>query len=172
MKSKILPIILFVIFITVFFIFYKGLQNSNIYIPENNIEKKIPSFEVKNFASNKIENSDQIFEHNKFYLFNIWASWCVPCREEHKYLMKLSKENKIQLIGINYKDKYRNAKNFLDELNNPYDKIYTDEDGTISIEWGAYGVPESFLIYNRKIIKKIIGPINKKSLLEIKDIIK
>ena len=166
MKSKIFPIIWFVIFITVFFIFYKGLQNSNIYVPENNIENKIPIFEVKKFASDNLINSNQIFESNKFYLLNIWASWCVPCREEHKYLVELSKEKNIQLIGLNYKDKYVNAKNFLDELNNPY------EDGTISIELGAYGVPESFLIYDNKIIKKIIGPISQKSLFEIKDIIK
>ena len=86
--------------------------------------------------------------------------------------MELSKEKNIQLIGLNYKDKYENAKNFLDELNNPYNSIYLDQDGTVSIEWGAYGVPESFLIYNNKIIKKIIGPINQKSLFEIKDIIK
>tara|TARA_Y100000022_G_scaffold166332_1_gene150826 strand:- start:51 stop:569 length:519 start_codon:yes stop_codon:yes gene_type:complete len=172
MKSKFFSIILFIIFITIFFIFYKGLQNSNIYIPENNIEKEIPSFEVKKFASNEIENSDQIFEHNKFYLLNIWASWCVPCRDEHKYLMELSKEKNIELVGLNYKDKYENAKNFLDELNNPYNSIYEDQDGTISIEWGAYGVPESFLIFNNKIIKKIIGPISQKSLFEIKNIIK
>ena len=55
---------------------------------------------------------------------NIWASWCVPCREEHKYLMELSKEKNIQLIGLNYKDKYENAKNFLDELNNPYNYLF------------------------------------------------
>ena len=101
MKSKIFPIIWFVIFITVFFIFYKGLQNSNIYVPENNIEKKIPIFEVKKFASDNLIDSNQIFESNKVYLLNIWASWCVPCREEHKYLVELSKEKKIQLIGLN-----------------------------------------------------------------------
>ena len=172
MKSKIFSVTLFIIFISVFLIFYKGLQNSNIYTPENNIEKKIPSFEVKEFASENIVNSNQIFESDKFYILNIWSSWCVPCREEHKYLMELSKEDKIELIGLNYKDKYENAKYFLDELNNPYDLIFSDHDGTISIEWGAYGVPESFLIYDSKIIKKIIGPMSQKSLLEIKDIIK
>ena len=172
MKTKIFPILLIITFSIVFYVFYKGLQNSNIYVPENNIEKKIPIFEVKKFASDNLINSKQIFESNKFYLLNIWASWCVPCREEHKYLMELSKEKNIQLIGLNYKDKYENAKNFLDELNNPYNSIYLDQDGTISIEWGAYGVPESFLIYNNKVIKKIIGPISQKSLFEIKDIIK
>ena len=172
MKNKIFPIILFAIFTTVFLVFYKGLQNSNIYIPMKNIEKNIPYVEIKKFASNDIINSNEIFQSDKFYLLNIWASWCVPCREEHKYLMALSKEKNIRLIGLNYKDKYKNAILFLNELGDPYNLILQDQDGTVSIEWGAYGVPESFLIYNNKIIKKIIGPLSQNSLIEIKKLIK
>ena len=172
MKNKIFPIILFVIFTTIFLVFYKGLQNSNIYIPMKNIEKNIPYVEIKKFASNDIINSNEIFQSDKFYLLNIWASWCVPCREEHKYLMTLSKEKNIRVIGLNYKDKYKNAILFLNELGDPYNLILQDQDGTVSIEWGAYGVPESFLIYNNKIIKKIIGPLSQNSLIEIKKLIK
>ena len=172
MKNKIFPIILFAIFTTVFFVFYKGLQNSNIYIPMKNIEKNIPYVEIKKFASNDIINSNEIFQGDKFYLLNIWASWCVPCREEHKYLMALSKEKNIRVIGLNYKDKYKNAISFLNELCDSYNLILQDQDGTVSIEWGAYGVPESFLIYNNKIIKKIIGPLSQNSLIEIKKLIK
>ena len=172
MKNKIFPIILFVIFTTVFLVFYKGLQNPNIYIPIKNIEKNIPYVEIKKFASNDIINSNEIFQSDKFYLLNIWASWCVPCREEHKYLMTLSKEKNIRLIGLNYKDKYKNAILFLNELGDPYNLILQDQDGTVSIEWGAYGVPESFLIYNNKIIKKIVGPLSQNSLIEIKKLIK
>jgi len=105
-------------------------------------------------------------------LFNIWASWCLPCRDEHKFLIDLSKDKIIQIIGLNYKDKNENAEKFLKDLKSPYKIILSDIDGTIAIEWGAYGVPETFLIYDKKIIKKIIGPINKKSLFEIKEIIK
>ena len=86
--------------------------------------------------------------------------------------MSLSKEENLKIIGLNYKDKKDNAKNFLNELNNPYDLILIDEDGTIAIEWGAFGVPETFLIYKNRIVKKIIGPLNNKSLLEIKKLIK
>ena len=70
----------------------------------------------------------------------------------------------------NYKDNFENAKNFLINLDNPYDLIFLDNDGTIAIEWGAYGVPETFLIQNNKIIKKIIGPLNEKLLFEIKEL--
>tara|TARA_B100000073_G_C23357872_1_gene421594 strand:+ start:50 stop:568 length:519 start_codon:yes stop_codon:yes gene_type:complete len=172
MRSKIFPLILFIIFTIIFIVFYKGLKNSNIYIPEKNVEKNIPSFEVKKFASSKVINSDEIFYGSNYYLLNIWASWCVPCKAEHKYLMNLTKEKNIKIIGLNYKDSHKNAQNFLDELNNPYDLILSDKDGIISIEWGAYGVPESFLIYKNIIIKKIIGPINQKTLEEIKEFIK
>ncbi len=172
MKSKIYPIVLFVIFIIVFIVFYRGLKNSNIYIPDKNVEKNIPSFEVKKFASRDIISSHEIFDGDNYYLLNIWASWCVPCKAEHKYLMNLSREKNINIVGLNYKDSYKNAKIFLDELNDPYNLIITDNDGIIAIEWGAYGVPESFLIYKNKIIKKIIGPINEKILIEIKGLIK
>ena len=73
---------------------------------------------------------------------------------------------------MNYKDNLKNAKNFLEELGDPYKEIFTDVDGTIAIEWGAYGVPESYLIYNNKIIKKYIGPLNQKFINEIKLLIK
>ena len=92
MKSKIFPLILFIIFTITFIVFYKGLKNSNIYIPEKNVEKNIPSFEVKKFASSKVINSDEIFYGGKYYLLNIWASWCVPCKAEHKYLMNLKRK--------------------------------------------------------------------------------
>ena len=103
---------------------------------------------------------------------NIWSSWCVPCKSEHPFLMVLSNQKNIEIIGLNYKDNNQNAKKFLMELGNPYEIILLDKYGTISIDWGAYGVPESFLIYNKKIIKKITGPIDKDLLLEIKKITK
>ena len=112
------------------------------------------------------------FKENEFYLVNIWASWCVPCRDEHVFLMNLSKQKNIKIIGINYKDKNSNAINFLQELNSPYETVLLDQDGTIAIEWGAYGVPETFLIYNKTIIKKIIGPINENLLFELKKLTK
>ena len=170
MKTKIFPIFLIFTLSIVFFVFYKGLQNTNIYTPEIKSEIKIPKFETKEFFSKDKINSDQIFIGSNYYLLNIWASWCVPCKEEHKYLMDLSKKENIKIIGQYYKDNFENAKNFLINLDNPYDLIFLDNDGTIAIEWGAYGVPENFLIQNNKIIKKIIGPLNEKLLFEIKEL--
>ena len=172
MKIKIFPIFLTLIFLIIFFLFYKGLQNSNIYIPENNIEKDIPFFKSKTLDNNYDIDSKEIFESDKFYLVNIWASWCVPCREEHPFLMNLANYKDLNIIGLNYKDDIKKAKIFLRKMNNPYKINLLDKDGTIAIEWGAYGVPESFLIYNKRIIKKIIGPLDKNSLLEIQNLIK
>ena len=172
MKTKIFPLFLIFTFLIIFFVFYKGLQNTNIYTPEIKSEIKIPNFETKEFFSKDEINSDQIFIGSDYYLLNIWASWCVPCKEEHKYLMDLSKKENIKIIGQNYKDNFEKAKNFLINLDNPYDLIFLDNDGTIAIEWGAYGVPETFLIKNNLIIKKIIGPLNEKLLSEIKELIK
>ena len=151
--------------------FYKGLENSNIYEPKVNLEKNIPVFVAKMFSTNKKINSEKIFTGDKFYLMNIWASWCAPCRKEHIYLINLSRQKNIEIIGLNYKDKYEKAKNFLNKSDNPYNFIFLDKDGTIAIEWGAYGVPESFLIYKKEIIKKVIGPLDQNSLREIKKLI-
>jgi cytochrome c biogenesis protein CcmG, thiol:disulfide interchange protein DsbE len=171
MKFKIFPTTLIIIFFLIFLIFYKGLQNSNVYIPNINVKKNIPVFSAEIFNSSGKIKSEEIFKRDKFYLMNIWASWCIPCRDEHVFLMNLSKNENVEIVGLNYKDNIKNAKDFLFELNNPYKIIISDLDGTIGIEWGAYGVPESFLIYNKKVIKKIIGPINENSFLEIEKII-
>ena len=168
MKNKIFPTFLVFFFLSIFFIFFKGLQNSNIYTPNTNLEKNIPSFVAEIFDTDNDISSEEIFEKKNFYLMNIWASWCVPCRKEHVFLMELSKQKNIKIIGINYKDKNINALNFLKELNSPYEMVLLDPDGTLAIEWGAYGVPETFLIYNKKIIKKIIGPLNEESLFILK----
>tara|TARA_B100000945_G_scaffold267513_1_gene227652 strand:+ start:410 stop:925 length:516 start_codon:yes stop_codon:yes gene_type:complete len=171
MRIKIFPLSLLIFFLIIFFIFFKSLQNSNIYVPKININKDIPNFDVKKVGENNIINSDEIFKNDKFYLMNIWSSWCMPCRNEHPFLMNLSKNKNIEIIGLNYKDKSENAKIFLEEMGNPYNIILLDDEGMIAIEWGAYGVPETFLIYNKKVIKKIIGPIDEKILLEIKELI-
>ena len=171
MKNKFYFIFFTLIFSIIFLIFYKGLENINIYQPKKKINIEIPVFKAKLFDTDFEINSQDLFKNKNFYLVNIWASWCVPCRDEHSFLVNLSNEKKLEIIGLNYKDNTLKAKSFLQELGNPYKKIISDKDGTIAIEWGAYGVPETFLIYNNKIIKKIIGPIDNKLFEEIKNFI-
>lgn len=171
MRIKIVYLLVVIFFIFVFIIFYRGLSNSNLYTPNTDI-KNIPEFLSKTLLKKETVNSKNIFNQNKFYLLNIWASWCLPCRDEHPLLINLSNNNKIEIIGLNYKDKLSNAEKFINELGNPYSLILLDGEGTKAIEWGAYGVPETFLIYENKIIKRYIGPLNLKLVDEIKNYIK
>ena len=172
MKNRLLPIFITSIFVVIFIFFYKGLKNTNVYTPEIKINNTIPSFTGDLFYSDEIINSSYFFKPDEFYLLNIWSSWCVPCRNEHTLLMSLKESKKIKVVGINFKDKKINAEKFLFELGNPYEKIIFDQEGIIAIEWGAYGVPESFLIKDGIIIKRYIGPLDKKLTKEIEYIIK
>ena len=171
MRNRIIYSLVIIFFLFVFVIFYKGLNNSNLYTPKANI-KSIPEFTSEIFLKKKTINSLNIFNKKKFYLLNIWASWCVPCRDEHPILISLSENKNLDIIGLNYKDKISNAEKFLDKLGNPYKEILLDQDGTIAIEWGAFGVPETFLIYQNRIVKKFIGPLNQNSFEEIERTIK
>ena len=98
-------------------------------------------------------------------LVNIFASWCAPCREEHPKLLELAKDGRIKLVGINYKDEPDNARRFLGALGNPYAAIGTDQAGRAAIEWGVYGVPETFVISRKgNIAYKHVGPITDEAL--------
>ena len=168
MKNKIFWVSAVIFFIFCFVIFYKSLNNSNLYIPKSNDKKDIPFFVAKDFYSGINTDSKKIFEDESFYLVNIWASWCLPCRKEHPILMNLSKNKSIRIIGLNYKDKLSNGKKFIKDLGDPYYQILIDENGILAVEFGAYGIPETYIINkNKKIIKKFIGPLNKESLKQI-----
>jgi cytochrome c biogenesis protein CcmG/thiol:disulfide interchange protein DsbE len=172
MKNKYLLIIIGFFFFFCFIVLFEGLKNPNVYKPKLQKGKSLSQFEARDFYSNKRISSLDIFSDNNFYLINIWASWCIPCRVEHSYLVKLKKQNSIKLVGINYKDNFENARKFLNEFENPYSEILKDKDGTLSIQLGAYGVPETFIVNKRKkIIKKIIGPIDQKTYNEVLKII-
>ena len=173
MKNKLNLLIITIFLGFCFIIFYKGLNNSNTYSPKIINKKDIPIFKAKGFNSNAYVASEKIFEQNIYYIVNIWASWCVPCRKEHSLLMELSKNRSIKLIGLNYKDNLNNARKFIKEFGNPYSQILIDNDGTLGVEFGAYGVPETFLIdKNKKIIDKFVGPIDKEIVEKIELVIK
>lgn len=93
-------------------------------------------------------------------LVNVFASWCAPCHQEHPFLMELAKDPRLTILGINYKDKPENARRFLGRLGNPYRAVGADADGRFSIEWGVYGVPETFLVDREgRIAFKHVGPL-------------
>ncbi len=103
----------------------------------------------------------------KVTLINVWASWCGPCREEHPQLIELSKRNDIHLAGFNYKDQRENALRFLNSLGNPYASVGVDATGRTAVDWGVYGVPETFVINGKgTIVYKFTGPITEKVLRE------
>ena len=91
---------------------------------------------------------------------NVWASWCVPCHEEATLLTELSSDKRLQLVGINYKDAPDNALRFLGRHGNPFDIVGVDGNGRAAIEWGVYGVPETFIVgRDGKIVYKLVGPL-------------
>jgi cytochrome c biogenesis protein CcmG/thiol:disulfide interchange protein DsbE len=96
----------------------------------------------------------------KVSVVNVWASWCVPCHDEAPLLTELAKDSRLQLIGINYKDASDNARRFLSRYGNPFASVGVDGDGRAAIEWGVYGVPETFIVdRNGNIAYKLVGPI-------------
>ena len=172
MKNKIILITLLLFFSFCLIVLFKGLNNSNEYIPENTYQN-LKEFKSKDLYSDNEISSEKIFVNSDYYILNIWASWCAPCRKEHPKLMELSKKSSVKLIGINYRDNPKNAKNFINKFGNPYSFIFADMNGIISIELGAYGVPETFIINkDKKIIKKFTGYLDDKSFNEINLILK
>ena len=173
MKKKYKFLFVISIFIFVFVILLQGLNNNNFYQPNKIINQKISNFSSLELFSNKKVFFEDILKNNEYTILNIWSSWCLPCRDEHKYMMKISNFSNVNLVGLNYKDKKINAKKFIKDFSNPYNIILIDRDGTKAIELGAYGVPETYIIKNsnKKIIKKYIGPISQKKLNEIKKIL-
>ncbi len=163
-KTAIISLVSFILII-----FFLALKLDTNYSTEKLVGKKLDNFEIKYYLKEGLFSRDDLI-NNEYHLINIWASWCLPCKKEHPVLMKFKNEKKLKLVGINYKDKKINANKFLKKMGNPYDISLVDPDGTKSIIFGVFGVPESILIdKERIIIKKFIGPLNNKDL---KDIIK
>ena len=165
---------LITVFILVFIltIFYLSLNRNSNYDTRFLVGNKLADIELKALESEKIFTNNDL-KNNNYTLINFWASWCAPCRIEHQFLMILSKNKNIKILGVNFKDKKINALNFLEELGNPYYYLANDSTGKQSVNFGIYGIPESILVDNKlNILKKIIGPLNEKDLEEIEEIIK
>src|SRR5476649_204679 len=101
-------------------------------------------------------------------LVNVWASWCVPCADEVPFLDQLSRDKRIQLVGIDYKDSPDNARRFLNRYGNPFQASGADDNGRTSIDWGVYGVPENFLVgRDGRIVYKLVGPITAENFAKV-----
>lgn len=164
-----LPLILFAGLAAVFLLRLYGGDPSR--LPSALIGKEVPDFKMEPLADlvsdgKPVEGfSSGLLYGNKVSLVNVWASWCVPCRAEHPYLMELAKRPDIQVIGLNYKDKPANARRFLGTHGNPYERVGVDPNGRVSVDWGVYGVPETFIVDKKGIIRfKQIGPLTQDSL--------
>ena len=129
-------------------------------IPSALIGKPVPAFALEALPGADLPGFSADALKGQVTLVNVWASWCVPCREEHPQLVELAKDSRFKLYGMNYKDKEANAKGFLDRFGNPYAAIGIDPSGRTGIDWGVYGVPETFVIgRDGTILYKFIGPI-------------
>ncbi len=170
MKIRLSFVFILILAIFILLIFFKSLYEDKSYVPKK-INNKIENISIKEFYSDNNIDLRNLFNNEKLIVINIWASWCIPCRQEHKYIKNLSEVDNLKLVGLNYKDKKNNAEKFLNEFGNPYDIILKDLDGTKSIFFGAYGVPETFVIDSElNILKKYIGPINSEKVTEIKNL--
>ncbi len=128
-------------------------------IPSPFINKPAPAFAIPSLDQNEASVTDKDFS-GQVWLFNIWASWCVACLEEHPLLMRLAKTNAVNIVGLNYKDSRRDAIAWLGKWGNPYHLIAYDASGDVGIDYGVYGVPETFVIDKGGVIRlKHIGPL-------------
>ena len=169
--QKIIKILISISITFILVIFYLSLYKTSKYDTENLVGNKLNKIKLESFEKNNYFTNDNIKENN-YILINFWASWCAPCRVEHPFLMQLSKEKNLKILGVNFKDKKNNAMKFLNDLGNPYVYLAKDYLGKQSINFGIYGIPETILVNNEFIIlKKYIGPLSESDFEEIKKII-
>lgn len=129
------------------------------------IDKPAPDFTLPAVEGMTVPGFDTASLKGEPTLVNVFASWCIPCRDEHPLLESLKAETGVRLFGINHSDAPENARAFLAELGNPYDAIGADRDRRVSIDWGVYGVPETFIVdRNGTIVFKHVGPLSAESI--------
>ena len=173
MKKKILilPAIFFFLVLSIFF-YLLIIERNPSEIQSNLINKKVPVFQAESLLKNEKFISSNQFK-NEITLVNFFATWCKPCRDEHVYIKRFANEKNIKVIGINYRDNSEKTIKWLKDLGNPYKDILIDKNGKIAIDWGVYGIPETFIINSNGIIKyRHVGPITNKIYKKINLIIK
>ena len=135
------------------------------FVPSVLIDKPAPAFALAAVEDLGVPGFDSAALKGAVTVVNVFASWCIPCRDEHPLLVALKAETGVRLYGINQKDAPENARAFLAQLGNPYDAVGADANGRVSIDWGVYGVPETFVVDARGVITfKHIGPLSVEAL--------
>ena len=163
MKKKLLiiPSLLFLLILVTFF-YLLIIERNPSEIPSNLLDKNVPKFETESLLKKERFISSKEFG-NEIILVNFFATWCLPCRDEHIYIKRFSDEKGIRVIGINYKDYPKKAIQWLKDMGNPYSNVPIDKYGRIAIDWGVYGIPETFIVSSKGIIKyRHIGPVTEK----------
>jgi cytochrome c biogenesis protein CcmG, thiol:disulfide interchange protein DsbE len=146
-------------------VFATNINRDPNYIPSVLINKPAPAISLAEVPGLGVPGFDSAALKGEVTLVNIFASWCVPCRDEHPMLLALSRTAGVRIFGINQKDAPDNAVAFLSELGNPYVAVGADSNGRASIDWGVYGVPETFLVDRQGVIVlKIVGPLTPQSV--------
>lgn len=165
-SSKLIVLLPVVVFAIVGSVFLWGLQYADDRLPSPLVGRSVPEFSLPpiNGMKNGLSSANL---RGEVSIVNVWASWCVPCRIEMPLLNELAADGKVAIHGINYKDDPEQAKAFLVELSDPYDRIGADRSGRVAIDWGVYGLPETFVIdADGRIAYKHVGPFNRQSLEE------
>jgi cytochrome c biogenesis protein CcmG/thiol:disulfide interchange protein DsbE len=158
----VLPLVLLAGLVTVFAV---SLERDPDLVRSALIDRPAPDFSLPPLEGVDLPGFDTASLRGEPTLVNVFASWCVPCREEHPLLTAVAEHQYIRLFGINHSDAPENARAFLEELGNPYDAIGVDRDRRVSIDWGVYGVPETFLVDADGIIRfKHVGPLTPTTL--------
>lgn len=159
-----LPLALFLALSGIFLAQLLSGRDSSV-VPSALIGQSAPDTVLPPLESSGLPGLDPAQFGGRLTLVNVWASWCGPCRQEHPYLMQLARDGRVDIVGLNYKDRPENARRFLGELGNPYSSIGVDDSGRAAIEWGVYGVPETFLVgTDGTIIYKHVGPFTAESM--------
>ncbi|MBO6917504.1 MAG: DsbE family thiol:disulfide interchange protein [Rhizobiaceae bacterium] len=160
------PLIIFGALAIFFYLQLTSGRNAQV-LPSVLIGEKAPSIDLPALERFDLPALNDEAITGKLTLLNVWASWCVPCRQEHPFLVDLAKDQRLNIVGLNYKDKPFNAAQFLTGLGNPYTAVGVDSTGEATIDWGVYGVPETFVIApDGTIIYKHIGPITDAALAD------
>jgi cytochrome c biogenesis protein CcmG/thiol:disulfide interchange protein DsbE len=158
MNSRTIPLIAFVLLV-ILLVVGLNISDRKTLIPSPLIDKPVPAFDLPVLASPEQRMSKDSFL-GKPYLVNFWASWCVSCRVEHPAITDLAKRNLVRIVGMNFRDEEQDAVAWLNQFGNPYDINLSDLNGRVSIDFGVYAAPETFLVDpSGTIVYKHIGPL-------------